>query len=224
MHRRVVRDGLPVVDHVIVASSGVWIVAREHVACARVSVRRRHLTGAPVLRIGGRDRSALLATFDDQITALRATLFDFLDAPVQAALVLPGAEFPLLRTLAAGDHLVLRPAQLLTHLEARGRCAARAREIAEALDAASRRRRSLTTSAAPHADAAATAAPERGRRARADPRSASPRPRHPGTAPARSSGDASASSCADHAAGRSSQASSTPSTPRRRRRSGRRRC
>ncbi|MBO9533575.1 MAG: hypothetical protein J7513_11450 [Solirubrobacteraceae bacterium] len=135
LHRRIVRADLPIVDHVVVASSGVWVVAREHVHCARVSVRRRHLTGDPVLKIGGRDRTALLAPFDDQLTALRATLFDFLDAPIQAALVLPGAEFPLLRTLTAGDHLVLRPAQLLTHLEARGPLKrSRAREIAEALD------------------------------------------------------------------------------------------
>lgn len=135
LHRRAIRADLPRVDHVVIASSGVWIVACEHVHCARVSVRRRHLTGAPVLRIGGRDRTALLDAFDHQLTAVRATLFDFLDAPVQAALVLPGAEFPLLRTISAGDHLILRPAQLLTHLEARGPLKrSRAREIADALD------------------------------------------------------------------------------------------
>lgn len=128
------RPELPAIDHVVVASSGVWVVATEQVHCARVSVRRRHLTGDHVLRIGTRDRTAVLDLLDQQITAVRAHLFDALDAPVQAALLLPGAEFPLLRSLAARDHLILRPAQFLSHLDARGPLRrSRAREISQLL-------------------------------------------------------------------------------------------
>ncbi len=133
---RIVRAGLPRVDHIVVAPSGVWVVACEHVPCARVSVRRRHLAGDQLLRIGGRDRTSLLDQLDHQVAAVRAELFDALDAPVQAALVLPGAEFPLLRSLVARDHLILRPAQLLGELEGRGPLRrARAREVAGLLDA-----------------------------------------------------------------------------------------
>ncbi|MEH3053370.1 MAG: hypothetical protein PGN13_05080 [Patulibacter minatonensis] len=136
LHRRLARPDLPVLDHVIVAATGVWLVRREHVRCARVTVRRRHLTGAPTLRIGDRDRTGLVRAFDEQVTAVRSMLFDFLDAPVQAALLLPGAEFPLLRTLTVGDHLVVRPSQLATHVHARGPLRrSRAREVAQALDA-----------------------------------------------------------------------------------------
>lgn len=136
LNGRIARAGLPRIDHLVVAPSGVWIVASEHVPCARVSVRRRHLTGDQVLRIGSRDRTALLDTLDHQVAAVRAELFDALDAPVSAALVLPGAEFPLLRSLVARDHLILRPAQLLGQLEARGPLRrARAREVAALLDA-----------------------------------------------------------------------------------------
>ena len=88
--------------------SGVWIVAREPVHCARVSVRPR-LGARPSLRIGGRDRTSSSTTLDRQVTAVRGILFDHLDAPVQAALCLPGAEFPLLRTLSVGDHASSAP-------------------------------------------------------------------------------------------------------------------
>lgn len=136
LNGRIARAGLPPIDHLVVAPSGVWIVASERVTCARVSVRRRHLAGDHRLRIGSRDRTGLLDTLDHQVAAVRAELFDALDAPVRAALVLPGAEFPLLRTLIARDHLILRPGQLLGQLEARGPLRrSRARVVAGLLDA-----------------------------------------------------------------------------------------
>ena len=135
LHHRVARADLPAIDHLVVAPTGVWVIAREHVHCARVTVRGR-LSGRTSLRIGSRDRTALVDALDHQVTAVRAALYDFPDAPVQAALCLPGAEFPLLRTLTVRDHLILRPAQLLDHLEGRGPLRrARSREVAKALDA-----------------------------------------------------------------------------------------
>lgn len=122
-------------DHVVVTSSGVWIVAREHVRCARVSVRSRY-SSRPTLRIGQRDRTTLIDALDRQATAVRGLLFDQLDVPVHTALCLPGAEFPLLRSLSIGDHLIVRPPQLLDHLERRGPVKrVRAREVAGLLDA-----------------------------------------------------------------------------------------
>jgi hypothetical protein len=135
LHRRIARPELPVIDHLVVAASGVWIVGREPVHCAKVSVRGR-FTGRPSLRVGNRDRTRLIDDLDRQVTAVRGLLFDALDVPVQAALCLPGAEFPLLRTLTLGDHQVLRPAQLLDQLDRRGAVKrTRAREVAALLDA-----------------------------------------------------------------------------------------
>ncbi|MDO9353608.1 MAG: hypothetical protein Q7T55_07925 [Solirubrobacteraceae bacterium] len=135
LHRRLAGPDLPVLDHLVVAGSGVWIVGREQVHCAKVSVRGR-FAAKPSLRIGDRDRTALVDDLDRQLTAVRGLLFDALDVPVQAALCLPGAEFPLLRTLAIGDHQILRPAQLLDQLDRRGAVKrTRAREVAGLLDA-----------------------------------------------------------------------------------------
>lgn len=134
-HRRLVDPALPLVDHIAIAPSGVWLIQREHVHCARVTVRHR-LKRRPTLHIGGRDRTALVDPLDQALSAVRALLCDSPDAPIRTALVLPGAEFPLLRTLAIGDHAILRPAQLLAELDARGPLKRmRAREVAEALDA-----------------------------------------------------------------------------------------
>lgn len=135
LHRRLVRADLPVLDHVVVASSGIWLVSREHVRCARVTVRGRY-SSRPTLRVGQRDRTALIDDLDRQTTALRGLLFDQLDVPIRTALCLPGAEFPLLRTLTIDDHLIVRPPQLLDHLERRGPVKrTRARELAALLDA-----------------------------------------------------------------------------------------
>lgn len=134
LHHRLARHDLPMIDHLVVASSGVWIVSREHVRCARVSVRGR-LSARPTLRIGQRDRTVLVDDLDRQALAVRGLLFDQLDVPVQTALCLPGAEFPLLRSLSIGDHVIVRPPQLLDHLGRRGPVKRiRAREIAALLD------------------------------------------------------------------------------------------
>jgi hypothetical protein len=135
LSRRIARPDLPTIDHLVVAASGVWVVARQHVDCARVSVRPR-FTGRPALRVGGRDRTALIDDLGRQVTAIRGTLFDSLDVPVHAALCLPGAEFPLMRTLSVDDHLVLRTTQLLDQLERKGPLKrTRCREVAALLDA-----------------------------------------------------------------------------------------
>lgn len=135
LHHRLARHDLPMIDHVVVAASGVWIVSREHVRCARVTVRSR-MSAQPSLHIGKRDRTALIDDLDRQATAVRGLLFDELDVPVHTALCLPGAEFPLLRSLSIGDHVIVRPPQLLDHLERRGPLKRiRAREIAALLDA-----------------------------------------------------------------------------------------
>lgn len=133
LHHRLARHDLPMIDHVVVAASGVWIVSREHVRCARVSVRGR-LSATPKLRIGQRDRTTLVDALDRQATAVRGLLFDQLDVPVHTALCLPGAEFPLLRSLSIGDHLIVRPPQLMDHLERRGPVKrVQAREVAALL-------------------------------------------------------------------------------------------
>lgn len=134
LHRRIAHPDLPTIAHVVVAASGVWVVGREQVHCARVSVRSR-LGSRPSLRVGGRDRTTLIDQLDRQVTAVRGLLFDHLDVPVQAALCLPGAEFPLLRTLSVDDHLVLRPAQLLDQVDRRGPVKrSHCRAVAAALD------------------------------------------------------------------------------------------
>ena len=135
LHGRIAAPDLPTIDHVVVARSGVWLVARTHVHCARVSVRPR-LTGRSSLRVGGRDRTALVDDLSRQVTAVRGALYDALDVPVRAALCLPGAEFPLLRTLTIDDHLVVRPGQLLEHIGRRGPLTrTRGRSITAKLDA-----------------------------------------------------------------------------------------
>lgn len=136
LSRRIAHDDLPTIDHLVVVPSGVWIVARKHVDCARVSVRRPRLTGRPTLRAGSRDLTAYVDFLTPQVTALRGHLFDFLDVPVQAALCLPGGEFPLLRLLSIDDHLIARPSQLLEHVGRKGPIKrTRCREVAAALDA-----------------------------------------------------------------------------------------
>ncbi|MGD9998546.1 MAG: nuclease-related domain-containing protein [Ilumatobacteraceae bacterium] len=98
LHARRIPHGSTVVDHLVVAPSGVWIVGAEstrgRVECRDTGTRRRpdHR-----LVVAGRDRTELVSALERPVKAVRAVLepLGLAIAPVHPAIVFVQAEWGL---------------------------------------------------------------------------------------------------------------------------------
>lgn len=114
LHDRKVPGTRGNIDHIAVASSGVWIIDAKRY---KGRVEKRDKGGwfrtDFHLYVGGRDRTKLVEAMGWQHDAVRSALGDE-DVPVHTALTFVGAEWPLLfpKPLRIGGVLVSWPAKL----------------------------------------------------------------------------------------------------------------
>ena len=113
LHDRRVSGSRERIDHLVVTSAGVWVVAAAHTTArprrtvegGRLRARREHL------HLGLRDRTGLLEVVRQQAALVSAVVGD--DVPVHATLCLVGADWPLLTgDFTVRDVLVTWPRRL----------------------------------------------------------------------------------------------------------------
>lgn len=119
LHDLVVAGGTLSIDHVAVASSGIWVIASQPVTLERVTVHRP-FRGIATLRVGDHNYTDLATDLDRQRTAICAALADQPHVPIRTAICFPGGQFPLLGTLMIDGHLVLPPSDLVAHVTTHG--------------------------------------------------------------------------------------------------------
>ena len=84
------------IDHLVIASSGVWVIdAKRHSGKVERRDVGRLLRSDVRLFVGGRDRSKLVDGLGWQVDAVRSALGDDSSVPVHACLSFVGAEWPI---------------------------------------------------------------------------------------------------------------------------------
>jgi Nuclease-related domain len=133
IHRVRVGDGAEI-DHVAVAASGVYVISVASES-GRFRVSRRRF-GPAILRVGRRDRSALLDSLVDQVAAVEAALSDAdVRVPVRGVLCFDRPGAPLLRVLTIRGVPLTYPRQVARLLGRPGPLTGiRARRVLDALD------------------------------------------------------------------------------------------
>jgi hypothetical protein len=104
------------IDHLAVASSGIWVIDAKRYR-GKVEVRKP-LFGQAELRIAGRDRSKLADGLARQVAAVEAAVAGA--APVHGAFCLVEAELPLIGTLSFRGFSLLYRKKLAKRLDASG--------------------------------------------------------------------------------------------------------
>jgi nuclease-like protein len=107
------------VDHIAIAPSGVWVIDTKRYK-GKVEVTN-HLFSAPALRIGGRDRTKLVAGLSAQVDAVKQAV-ETIDPAVRVhgCFCFVDAELPLLRTPTINGFRCLSRKGLAKELNARG--------------------------------------------------------------------------------------------------------
>ena len=107
------------VDHLAVASSGVWVIdAKRYRGSVEV---RKPLFGSRKLLVAGRDRTKLIGGLAKQVAAVQDALREAdCGVPVTGVLCFVDADLPLLGTLRFDDVLLLTPGRLAKRLNAPG--------------------------------------------------------------------------------------------------------
>lgn len=117
------RAGL--IEHLIVAPSGVWLISPV-AAKGKVEVVRQR-SEAPHLEIAGMDRSQAIATLAHQVAVVNAAMVDVEAAALVRGVLclvtpkgLAGTQRTLGGALRFGDVALLAPADLATQLQSEG--------------------------------------------------------------------------------------------------------
>ena len=107
------------IDHIVVAPSGVWVVDAKRYKNKRPELRVEGGIIRPrveSLRIGGRDRTSLVAGLGKQVALMRAAL-DGTGVPVHGALCFLEADWPLIGgSFTIDGHHVLWPKLLVKRI------------------------------------------------------------------------------------------------------------
>jgi hypothetical protein len=88
LHGRVAPGSSTVIDHLVVASSGVYVITSD------VTVGEAHHVSDTIM-VGGVDRTAMVDHALSRATAMMSTIRAVSDAPVRAVLCFEHATFPL---------------------------------------------------------------------------------------------------------------------------------
>jgi Nuclease-related domain len=126
LHDRRMPNSRANIDHIAVATSGVWVIDAKRYR-GKIEVLNP-LLGAPKLRIGGRDRTKLVDGLDKQVAAIQAVLSAVAsEVRVRGCLCfLPPEGFmadsglPVLRTLNIKGYPLYYPRRLAKRLHRRG--------------------------------------------------------------------------------------------------------
>lgn len=119
LHDRRIPRSRANIDHIAVASCGVWVIDSKRYK-GKVSVRKP-LFGQPKLTIAGRDQSKLIAGLAKQVGFVTPAMREVAPGvPVYGALCFVDAELPLLSKLSLEGYALLRPKQLAKRLNAEG--------------------------------------------------------------------------------------------------------
>lgn len=118
LHDRRMPSGYGNIDHLAVASAGVFVIdAKAHKGSVRVI---KPLFGAAKLTIAGRNHTKLLDGLDRQVAAVRAAIDGHDGVLVQGVLCFTNADLPLFGTLKIRNHLLLYRKALAKRLNADG--------------------------------------------------------------------------------------------------------
>lgn len=124
LHDRRIPGSRANLDHLIVASTGVWVVdAKHYKGTVRKDVRGGWLSTRTVVTVAGRDRSTLVEGVRKQMSVTSAALVDCLhaDVPVHGALCFVDNDWGLRRRpFEVGGVLVTWPRALRERLSAPG--------------------------------------------------------------------------------------------------------
>jgi hypothetical protein len=120
LHNRRMPGGRGDIDHLAIASTGVFVVDAKAIK-GKVRVHRP-LFGKPKLRVSGRDRTKLIDGLDCQVSAVRGVLTanGHSDVWVQGVLCFTTADLPLLGTPKMRGHLLLRRRALAKKISKQG--------------------------------------------------------------------------------------------------------
>jgi hypothetical protein len=119
LHDRAVPGSRANIDHLVVASSGVWVIDTKRYK-GRIQVAKP-LFGQATLKIAGRDQSKLVDGLAKQVELVRATIADVSDsAPVHGAFCFVEGDLPSLRTLSINGFPLLHRRSLAKRLNATG--------------------------------------------------------------------------------------------------------
>lgn len=115
LHDRSVPKTRGNIDHIVIASSGVWIVdAKKYTGKVERRDKGSMFKSDYRLYVNGRDRSKQVESMGWQHNAVSAALVDTVDVPIHCALTFVNAEWPILfrKPLLFGDVHVSWPTKL----------------------------------------------------------------------------------------------------------------
>jgi hypothetical protein len=119
LHDRRVPRSRANIDHIAVATSGIWVIDAKRYS-GKVEIRKPFL-GQPKLLIAGRDRSKLAASLGRQVQRVNEAITTFApNVPVYGAFAFIDSDLPLLTRLVYGGYPLLYPKQLAKRLSERG--------------------------------------------------------------------------------------------------------
>jgi hypothetical protein len=119
LHDRRIPGSQANIDHIAIATSGVWVIdAKRYKGTVQVS---RALFGQPKLTIAGRDESKLIDGLDGQVKVVRAALAGITPGvPVLGALCFVDAELPLIGKLTFRGYPLVYPRGLAKQINRSG--------------------------------------------------------------------------------------------------------
>ena len=119
LHDRRIPGSRANIDHIAIATSGVWVIdAKRYTGKLEVS---RPLLGQPKLSIAGRDSTRLIDGLDGQVKVVRQTLAGIArGVPVLGALCFVDAELPLIGKLTLRGYPIWYPRGLARQINRSG--------------------------------------------------------------------------------------------------------
>jgi hypothetical protein len=119
LHDRRIPGSRANIDHVAIATSGVWVIdAKRYTGKVQIS---RPLFGQPRLTIAGRDQTKLIDGLDGQVKVVRGALASITPGvPVLGALCFVDAELPLIGKLTFRGYPLLHPRGLAKQINRSG--------------------------------------------------------------------------------------------------------
>ena len=120
LHNRRMPRGRGDIDHLAIASTGVFVIDAKAIK-GKVRVQRP-LFGKPKLCVSGRDRTKLIDGLDRQVSAVRnaLTTSDHSDVSVQGVLCFTTADLPFFGTSKMRGHLLLHRKALAKRINKQG--------------------------------------------------------------------------------------------------------